>query len=102
MLAAFNVPERDRYQIVFEHNDTHFIVQDTGLGFARSERFILIEVVSRPRLRREKLALYEGLAHRLQEECGITGTDLMVSFVENNDEDWSFGGGFAQFAAGDL
>ncbi|MUZ75418.1 tautomerase family protein [Agrobacterium vitis] len=102
MLAAFNVPERDRYQIVFEHEDTHFIAQDTGLGFARSEQFVLLEVVSRPRPRQEKLAFYERLADGLLAECGIAASDLMVSFVENSDEDWSFGGGVAQFVAGDL
>ena len=32
MLAAFEVPERDRYQIVHEHKPTRMIVEDTGLG----------------------------------------------------------------------
>ena len=32
MLAAFEVPERDRYQIVQEHKPGHMIVEDTGLG----------------------------------------------------------------------
>jgi phenylpyruvate tautomerase PptA (4-oxalocrotonate tautomerase family) len=102
MFAVFKVPERDRYQIVFEHEDTHFISQDTGLGFARSLNFVLLEVVSRPRMREEKLAFYEGLAHALSDKCGIAASDLMVSFVENSDEDWSFGGGVAQFVVGDL
>ncbi len=32
MLAAFEVPERDRYQIVTEHAPSRMIVEDTGLG----------------------------------------------------------------------
>ncbi|SES47825.1 tautomerase family protein [Rhizobium sp. NFR03] len=102
MLDAFHVPERDRYQIVFEHEDTHFRALDTGLGFTRTDRFVLIEVVSRPRPRNEKLAFYENLGVQLPERCGIPASDLMVSFVENGDEDWSFGGGVAQFVTGDL
>jgi phenylpyruvate tautomerase PptA (4-oxalocrotonate tautomerase family) len=32
MLATFNVPPRDRYQIVQQHPRAHMIVEDTGLG----------------------------------------------------------------------
>ena len=38
MVNAFNVPERDRYQIVREHAPSRMIVEDTGLGIrANSE-----------------------------------------------------------------
>ena len=37
MLAAFKVPERDRYQIVHEHPAAEMIIQDTGLGIPRTE-----------------------------------------------------------------
>lgn len=102
MLAAFKVPERDRYQLLFEHEPTHLRALDTGLGFERTEKFVLVEVVSRRRGKTEKLAFYEGLANELQRRCGILPSDLMISFVENNDEDWSFGGGAAQFVTRQL
>lgn len=102
MLAAFKVPERDRYQLLFEHEPTHLRALDTGLGFERTEKFVLVEVVSRRRGKTEKLAFYEGLANELQRRCGIPPSDLMISFVENSDEDWSFGGGAAQFVTGQL
>lgn len=38
MLAAFEVPERDRYQIVTEHPPSHMIVEDTGLGIPRTDK----------------------------------------------------------------
>lgn len=31
MLQAFKVPERDRYQLVSEHDQAHMIIEDTGL-----------------------------------------------------------------------
>jgi len=40
MLLAFEVPERDRYQIVHEHKRTHMIIEDTGLGLERSDKAI--------------------------------------------------------------
>lgn len=102
MLSAFSVPERDRYQLIFEHQASHFRALDTGLGFERTQNFVLVEVVSRPRSRTEKLAFYQGLAAQLEEKCGISASDIMVSFVENTDEDWSFGAGVAQFVTGEL
>lgn len=102
VLSAFQVPERDRYQLLFEHEPSHYRALDTGLGFERTQKFVLVEVVSRPRPRAEKLAFYEGLTAQLTEKCRIPSSDVMVSFVENTDEDWSFGAGVAQFVAGHL
>lgn len=102
MLEAFKVPERDRYQIVLEH-DAHMLrALDTGLGIPRSEKFVLLEVVSRPRSKEAKQAFYRLMAQTLESRCGISPNDLMVSFVINSDEDWSFGGGRAQFLTGEL
>ncbi|WP_240533533.1 MULTISPECIES: tautomerase family protein [Sinorhizobium] len=75
---------------------------DTGLGFERTEKFVLLEVVSRPRSKADKIAFYENLCHELASECAVSPSDLMISFVENTDEDWSFGHGRAQFLEGDL
>lgn len=102
MLAAFGVPERDRYQIVHEHKPSRLIVQDTGLGIVRTDRVVVFQVTSRPRTRAEKEAFYTGLCAALQERCGIAPADVMISITENADEDWSFGNGEAQFLTGAL
>src|SRR5262245_50204454 len=74
MLAAFRVPERDRYQIVTEHKPSRMIVEDTGLGFARTDKVIVIQVISRPRGREAKEAFYRLVAEELSESCGIAPT----------------------------
>ncbi|MBB3315913.1 hypothetical protein FHT77_001778 [Rhizobium sp. BK181] len=102
MVRSFNVPERDRYQILNEHEPSHMRALDTGLDIPRSEKFVLVEVVSRPRAQAEKLGFYENLCSSLRERCGIPSTDVMISFVQNTDEDWSFGRGRAQFVEGEL
>jgi len=102
MLAAFKVPERDRYQIVNEYNPSRMIVEDTGLGIPRTDKVVVVQVVSRPRGKKAKQKFYKLLAEELQTSCGIAPTDVMVSIVENSDEDWSFGLGRAQFLEGDL
>ncbi|AHA28845.1 tautomerase family protein [Exiguobacterium sp. MH3] len=102
MVEAFDVPERDRYQIVHTHKAHEMIIQDTGLGFERSKDIVLISVTSKTRTEEKKQRLYQLLAERLQANCGLAPTDLMVSIVENDAADWSFGLGEAQFLTGKL
>ena len=75
---------------------------DTGLGIPRTKLFVLLEVVSRPRSRTAKVAFYEDLCTALRLRCGIAPSDVMITFVENGDEDWSFGNGRAPFLTGEL
>jgi hypothetical protein len=102
MLAAFRVPERDRYQIVNEHKPSRMLVEDTGLGIARTDKVVVVQVITRPRGKAAKQTFYRLLVEELQQSCGIAPSDVMVSMVENTDEDWSFGLGRAQFLEGDL
>ena len=102
MLEAFAVPPRDRYQIVHEHPRSRMVVEDTGLGIARTDKVVLLQVTSRPRSREMKEAFYRLLCEKLEARCGIAPSDVMVNFVLNGDEDWSFGLGRAQFLTGEL
>jgi hypothetical protein len=102
MLAAFEVPERDRYQIVTEHPASRMIVEDTGLDIPRTDKVVVLQVTSRKRKKKQKEAFYSLLCDELEKSCGIAPSDVVVAFIENGDEDWSFGYGKAQFLTGDL
>jgi Tautomerase enzyme len=102
VLDTFHVPQRDRYQIVHEHKPSHVRFEDTGLGIPRSDKFELLQVVTRPHSTEAKTAFYKNLCDQLQRSCGIAPSDVMVSIVGNTDEDWSFGLGRAQFLTGEL
>jgi Tautomerase enzyme len=102
LLATLKVPKRDRYQVVHEHKRSRIVVEDTGLGFTRSDSIVLLQVTSRPRSREMKENFYRLLVERLASRCGIAPDDVIVNFVTNADEDWSFGAGRAQFLTGEL
>jgi phenylpyruvate tautomerase PptA (4-oxalocrotonate tautomerase family) len=102
VLEAFGVPPRDRYQIVHEHKPSRMIVQDTGLSIPRTDKMVTLQITTRPRTTEEKQSFYRLLCERLEAECGIAPSDVMVFCVENTDEDWSFGLGRAQFLTGEL
>ena len=101
-LAAFKVPERDRYQIVHEHPAAEMRIEDTGLGIPRTERVVMVQVTTRRRSRLEKQNFYKLLCQELARRCGVKASDVIVSITQNTDEDWSFGYGRAQFITGEL
>jgi Tautomerase enzyme len=101
VVSSFGVPLRDRYQVYQEHSESHFIVQDTGLGIDRTNKVVFIGITSRQRTDRQKTNLYTKLVEELK-ACGIEQNDIVVSFVTNSDTDWSFGNGRAQFLTGEL
>ena len=78
------------------------VMQDTDLDIPRTDRFVLVEVVSRPRTSEQKQAFNAHLTEDLFEKCGVLPSDLMVSLVETSDADWSFGFGRAQFLTKEL
>ena len=102
VLAAFKVPERDRYQIVHEHSAADMRIEDTGLGILRTDRSVIVHVTTRPRTRLEKQNFYQLLCQELVQRCGMKASDVVVSITQNADEDWSFGYGRAQFTTGEL
>jgi phenylpyruvate tautomerase PptA (4-oxalocrotonate tautomerase family) len=102
MLGAFNVPKRDRYQVVHEHSAANISMEDTGLGIPRTDRSVIVQVTTRPRTRLEKQNFYELLCQELVQRCGMKASDIVVSISQNSDEDWSFGYGRAQFITGEL
>jgi hypothetical protein len=102
VVEAFQVPERDRYQVVRSHPAHEIVTLDTGLGITRSSQQVILQVVSRRRPREFKERFYKLVASNLAERCGIEPADLIVSVTENGDEDWSFGYGRAQFLTGEL
>jgi hypothetical protein len=102
VLRTFQVPKRDRYQIVHEHKPNRTRIEDTGLGIERSDKVVLLQITTRPHTAEEKTTFYRELCVELEPSCGIPPSDVMVTVVENTDEGWSFGHGRAQFLTGEL
>lgn len=102
VLEAFKVPTKDRYQIVTEHKPGRMILLDTGLGFDRTDRAIVIQVFTSPRTTVNKIKFYKLLAVNLEAQCGLDPKDLLISVMTNTDVDWSFGFGETQYLVGQL
>ncbi|MCX0279505.1 tautomerase family protein [Bombilactobacillus mellis] len=99
---CFQIPDRDRYQIVTQHAPNEMVLLDTNLGFTRSKDAIVIQVFSRKRSKEAKLNFYRQVATELTQALKIKGSEILILLVENGDADWSFGWGEAQFVSGKL
>ena len=47
----------------------------------------------------QKKLLYKTIAEGLQREAGVRPEDVFINLVEVKRENWSFGGGLAQYAS---
>ena len=89
-------------QVITQHEKGEIICEDTGLGFERTDEIVVIQIFQQGRTTEDKQAMFAALAERLSTVCDVKKTDLIISCVENNREDWSFGQGEAQFLTGKL
>ncbi len=94
--------ERDRYQIYEARAKSHFIVQDTGLGIARTDKALIVTIVSKQRPEILKRRLYKEMTEELAKSAAIAPSDVMICVIENGAADWTFGNGDPQFLSGEL
>lgn len=94
----FNVPEDDRFMVLTEHDADELVFSRSYMGIARSDDFVLIQLtVSNTRTQEQKNALFARIVERLQADPGIRPEDVMISLVEGDKGNWSFGHGLAQY-----
>jgi phenylpyruvate tautomerase PptA (4-oxalocrotonate tautomerase family) len=99
MKAAINVPEKDNFQVLAEHDDAHFIYDPAYLGIKRSDGLVLIQItLNEGRSTDQKKLLYKTIADGLNREAGVRAEDVFINLVEVKKENWSFGNGMAQYA----
>ncbi len=94
--TAWAIPENERFQTIFEHKKSHFIINKTVFDGNRSEDVIVIYITAVMRTADLKTKLYQELVKVLAISPGVRKEDVFVSIVDNAPENWSFGKGIAQ------
>ncbi|GFN28364.1 tautomerase family protein [Achromobacter denitrificans] len=97
--AAMNVPDKDNFQILNEHDAAHFIYDPAYLGIARTDGLVYIQItLNEGRTLDQKKQLYKAIAEGLLTALAIRKEDVFINLVEVKKENWSFGNGDAQYA----
>lgn len=99
MMDTINVPPKDNFQIITEHDENSLIYDPEYLDIQRTDGIVIIQItLNEGRTVELKKAFYTRLAERLHSELGIRIEDVFISLVEVKKENWSFGNGVAQYA----
>ena len=98
LVAAFNVPEADRFQILTEHEPGDLVYDPGYLGIVRTSDLVIIQLtVSAGRTLAQKRALFRQIADNVA-ALGLRREDAWINLVEVAKENWSFGLGEASYA----
>lgn len=98
LVASFEVPPDDRFQVIARHPPGALVCTPAYLGVQHSARVALVQITcSFGRTLAHKRALYAGIAQNAA-QAGLAAADVIVHLVETARENWSFGEGVAHYA----
>ena len=99
MREVINVPENDKFQVITQHDAEELNVADSYLGNSYSADIILIQItLNAGRTVELKKAFFKRIADDLHDQLKVRREDVVINLVEVAKENWSFGGGVAQYA----
>jgi phenylpyruvate tautomerase PptA (4-oxalocrotonate tautomerase family) len=100
MTDVINVPANDKFQIITEHAAEEINVADSYLGNSYTQDIILIQItMNAGRTVDMKKAFFKRIADDLHDQLNVRREDVVINLVEVPKENWSFGGGIAQYAS---
>jgi 4-oxalocrotonate tautomerase len=98
-MIGVGVPQKDRFQVIHEHDADDFFFDADYLGIHRSDDLVIIQITwNEGRTLEQKKALYKSIAEGLHAAVGLRPEDVLINLVEVKKENWSFGNGVAQYA----
>ncbi|HYR33001.1 MAG TPA: tautomerase family protein [Burkholderiales bacterium] len=102
LVETIGVPERDRFQILSEHEPGDLVYDPGYLGIARTNDIVIIQLtISTGRTLAQKRALFRRIADNLA-VLGVRREDAWINLVEVAKENWSFGNGEASYAPAEV
>jgi 4-oxalocrotonate tautomerase len=100
MIDVINVPANDKFQVITEHAAEEINVADSYLGNDYTQDIILIQItLNAGRTVDMKKAFFKRIADDLHAQLKVRREDVVINLVEVVKENWSFGGGIAQYAS---
>ncbi len=99
LIDVINIPEDDKFQVITEHAPGELNVAENYLGNRYSSDVIFIQVtLSSGRSTEIKKAFYRRVVDDIHNQLKMRREDVVINLVEVAKENWSFGGGIAQYA----
>jgi phenylpyruvate tautomerase PptA (4-oxalocrotonate tautomerase family) len=98
MREEINVPADDKFQIITSHPVSELVFPRRYLGIEYSQWIVFIQItLNEGRTTELKQCFYKRIANDCSKELGIRKQDILISLIEVNKENWSFGNGEMQY-----
>ena len=96
LVDAIGIPADDHFQVLT--SGASRVVADAGyLGIRRDSGAVIVQVVLRSgRTVEQKKAFYAAVAEKAA-AIGVEPRNILITLIENDLADWSFGDGVAQY-----
>lgn len=99
LVETIDVPAKDRFQLITEHDPEDFVYDAAYLGIHRTRDLVIVQLtLSAGRSLELKRRLYRRIAERLAAAVQLRPEDVWINLVEVARENWSFGNGVASYA----
>ncbi len=99
MIDCLKVPKDDRFQVISQHAKNALRFDPNYLGIRRSDDCIFLQItLNSGRTTEMKQKFYRTVADGLHQRLKLRREDVLISLVEVEKENWSFGNGEAQYA----
>jgi 4-oxalocrotonate tautomerase len=99
MIDVINVPENDKFQVITEHPPEELNFAEGYMGNRYSNDVIFIQItLTSGRSVDLKKAFYKRIVDDIHDQLKMRREDVVINLVEVAKENWSFGGGIAQYA----
>jgi phenylpyruvate tautomerase PptA (4-oxalocrotonate tautomerase family) len=98
LIDVIIIPEDDKFQVITEHAPEEFNVAASYLGNRYSIDVIFIQItLGVGRSVEIKKAFYRRVVDDIHDQLKMRREDVVINLVEVAKENWSFGGGIAQY-----
>jgi phenylpyruvate tautomerase PptA (4-oxalocrotonate tautomerase family) len=98
LIDTIGIPEDDFFQVITRHDAGQMRYDPGYLGISRDDGIVFVSITLRAGRRYEqKTALYARIAELAKERTSVEPRNILVSLTENQQVDWSFGEGVAQY-----
>lgn len=97
LVAEYDVPPDDRFQLIHQHEPEEMIYNHNYLAGPRTRDFVLVAITA-GRPRSTDTRRFQRAALELRSNPGIDPANLMIVINTTAPEEWCFGNGLMQMA----
>jgi len=100
LVDVLTVPQRDRFEVITEHQKSDLPFDRDYLGVHRTDDCIFFQItLNTGRSVELKEGFYKELTDRLHRGVKLRKEDVFINLVEVPKENWSYGNGLAQYVS---